>query len=654
MNFEEGYFRFLFENFADANLIIADDKFVECNKSCLTLLKYNSTEELLQTHPSELSPEYQPDGRKSYEKAEEMMNIAMEKGSHRFEWVHKKADGELFHVEVLLTRVDLGKRIVHTVWRDITVRKKIELEKLVLSEIGHSVSTTDNLEELLQSIHKSISKVLYAENCFFALFDKDTNLFSFPYFIDKFDEPPGPLDLGKSCTSYVFNAGRSMIIDKKYFDQLSEMGEVELVGSNSPSWIGVPLKTPAGILGVMVMQHYEETDIYTEDDLRFLDSIGSQIASVIQRKKAEDRTKQERILLQTLINNLPQTVYIKDEKARKLLANKADLKAMGKENETEVIGKTDLEIFGDIDGEHGYQEDMRVITSGEALINHESSFIDKKGKQHWRLVSKVPLHDETGKIFGIVGLGQDITELKNEQDKLIENERRLKELNATKDKFFSIVAHDLKNPFSSIIGFSDLLITNFRAYESSKTEYYLKIISDSAKQSLSLLENLLVWSRAQTGRIEFKPEPTDLIKCISDNINMVAGQAQKKNIKISLLSSDEIRPVFDKNMIDTVLRNLLSNAIKFTPQDGSITISTSLDDHDVQVSVTDTGVGIDEKNLDKLFRIDSNVSTRGTADEAGTGLGLILCKEFVEKHGGRIWVESEKGHGSRFVFSLPK
>lgn len=229
----------------------------------------------------------------------------------------------------------------------------------------------------------------------------------------------------------------------------------------------------------------------------------------------------------------------------------------------------------------------------------------------------------------------------------------LGELNNTKDKFFSIIAHDLKNPFVAITGFSDLLIENLSDYDKQRIEEYLKIISTSSKQAFELLENLLLWARSQTGRIEFQPQSIDIKEVVVDIIALVYSQYIKKNITLSSSVDDMSIVHGDRNMISTILRNLIVNAIKFTPVNGKISVDVKLINNDSEISVTDSGVGISNADIEKLFRIDSKISTDGTNNEKGTGLGLILCKEFVEKHGGKIWVESEVGKGSRFTFTLP-
>ena len=175
---------------------------------------------------------------------------------------------------------------------DISERRRVEQERQAMYKIVEGVTTTANLDELLKLIQQSLGNVLYAENCFVALYDQNTGLFSFPYFVDKFDSAPPSATLAKSCTSYVFRSGKPMLIQKNFFNQLLEHNEVELIGSPSPSWIGVPLQTPSRTIGVLVLQHYEQENIYTEQDLKFLSSIGSQVAFAIERKRAEKELRE--------------------------------------------------------------------------------------------------------------------------------------------------------------------------------------------------------------------------------------------------------------------------------------------------------------------------------------------------------------------------
>ena len=229
----------------------------------------------------------------------------------------------------------------------------------------------------------------------------------------------------------------------------------------------------------------------------------------------------------------------------------------------------------------------------------------------------------------------------------------LKQLNKTKDTFFSIIAHDLRSPFNSIEGFTDLVIENNYEYDDEKRLKFLKIIKGSTSKASSLLNNLLIWANSQSGNIEFNPQKVDLIQEVSNVISLLEIQAINKDIKILNNVARNLFVNADKNMLATILRNLISNAIKFTDLKGEIKISSSITSNFVEISVKDNGVGISQLDIDNLFSIEVKNSNVGTANEQGSGLGLILCKDFVEKHGGKLWVESSINEGSEFKFTMP-
>ena len=252
-----------------------------------------------------------------------------------------------------------------------------------------------------------------------------------------------------------------------------------------------------------------------------------------------------------------------------------------------------------------------------------------------------------------IGIVRDITHRKRTEMQIQKFTTALRESNATKDKFFSIIAHDLKSPFNAILGLTNVLIEDYRSLDEKRIESLLNTIKSSSERAFDLLENLLVWANSQTGLIDYNPQPLNLKNLISESMELMEGPATNKGIRMDAEVTDKCQVLADKQMILTVLRNLISNAVKFTPFGGRIVITVKPDQDLCEISVRDSGIGIPTKDMEKLFRIDNKYSTRGTADEKGTGLGLILCKEFVEKHGGKIWVESEEGKGSTFSFTLP-
>jgi len=236
---------------------------------------------------------------------------------------------------------------------------------------------------------------------------------------------------------------------------------------------------------------------------------------------------------------------------------------------------------------------------------------------------------------------------------LNEANEKLEILNATKDKFFSIIAHDLRNPFGSVLALSSLLAKKIDTYPMNRIEVFAQNMFLASKQAYNLLENLLEWARVQTGKIS--PNPTNFLigQSIIEVLELCAPMANEKNIDLSKGEVNHVRVFADKDMIKAVIRNLITNAIKFTNPGGKVTISANLNNDYVICNVIDNGVGIEEKIADNLFRLDTMSSEPGTSEEKGTGLGLILCKEFIGMNSGEIWVDSKIDQGSTFGFTIP-
>lgn len=245
------------------------------------------------------------------------------------------------------------------------------------------------------------------------------------------------------------------------------------------------------------------------------------------------------------------------------------------------------------------------------------------------------------------------TALQYTLNRLSRNEAKLMEANATKDKFFSIIAHDLKNPFSSIIGYSDLLSESYLDFDEKEKRTMIRQINTAAGNTYRLLENLLQWSRSQMVLVKHEPEIFHLHAAVDENINLIKDMAAHKNIILASLVGENLKVYANRETVDVVIRNLVSNAVKFTERNGSVKVEALSNEHMVKVTVSDTGTGMSDEEKQKVFRIEAGFRKPGTEKETGTGLGLILCKEFVEKNGRSICVESEIGKGSRFIFTLP-
>ncbi len=288
------------------------------------------------------------------------------------------------------------------------------------------------------------------------------------------------------------------------------------------------------------------------------------------------------------------------------------------------------------------------------------------GKTVTVLETAMAVRDGGNKIVAYRGILKDITEAKKYErqlkslitemadlnDQLKHSEEELKNLNASKDKFFSIIAHDLRSPFSSILSFAEFLIEDIDELTKEELVSFSGKIHEAAKNVFGLLENLLQWSRIQSGKIQYEPIHFNMVRKTDEVIALMKNNAENKNISVlNEVTNDSI--VFaDEDMIFSVMQNLLSNAIKFTKPGGAIKISSKIKEKTIEFSIADNGVGIKEDDINKLFRLDVNLSTYGTNDEKGSGLGLILCKEMIERNEGKIWIKSEEGVGATFTFSL--
>ncbi len=323
-------------------------------------------------------------------------------------------------------------------------------------------------------------------------------------------------------------------------------------------------------------------------------------------------------------------------------------------NRSELFEKFIFEFITEEDQEVFYLKRDDLIQTG-MLETFELRMKKANGSNFWAKIDSIIRHDEKGTPKYRLVL-TDVSKRKAVEKELNQYMQDLEELNRTKDKFFSIIAHDLRNPFGGIIGISNLLEEKLKEENTINLPQcirYAEMIQTSSKSAFNLLENLLLWARSQTGEIDIRPTNLAINHLISYTIPIVIGNAFNKNITIETNLSDIDRVYADESFVNTVLRNLLTNAIKFTRPNGKIIISTINKEKFLEISIADTGVGIDPSKITNMFRIGSKISMLGTNNEKGSGLGLILCKDFVEKLGGKIWVESDLGKGSKFTFALP-
>jgi len=366
------------------------------------------------------------------------------------------------------------------------------------------------------------------------------------------------------------------------------------------------------------------------------------------RKTAENALKESEQHYRTIVENTNDAIYIHDFDGKIIDVNDNVCKMLGYER-NQIIG-ANLADFGSPQNAENMSERIETLKS-LGQLRFEATDIHKDGTLITVDVSStVVFHGGKQLIQSFV---RDITPRKKAELIIQQHVEELKELNATKDKFFSIISHDLRSPFSNLLGLSELLLTNYTNYDDEKRKKFISALFETSKQTYTLVENLLEWSRMQRGKFEFNQEMVNITNLIILEIQNQKNISESKNIELTLLSTDEKMVYADSNMLRTVLRNLISNAIKFTKIGGRVFIYTMENNGFVEIAVSDNGVGISDEIMKKLFLFDSDYTTIGTANEKGTGLGLVLCKEFIEKHGGKIWAESEEGKGCEFKFTIP-
>jgi PAS domain S-box-containing protein len=296
---------------------------------------------------------------------------------------------------------------------------------------------------------------------------------------------------------------------------------------------------------------------------------------------------------------------------------------------------------------------IALACKGIHTKNKEIFIIRKDGLKKWSLVTSGPIYNKAGNLIATFMVFPEITKLKEIEDKLRKNAEELKTLNNSKDKFFSILAHDLRSPFQALLGISEILSNDIESLTQAEVVKFSGELYKAIKNQYEFLTHILEWARIQTNKIEFNPSRVNLYETVSKTFNLMKYAAEGKQIKLKADIDKSLFVKADENMLISILQNLVGNAVKFSKNSGSINISGNRVNNYYELSVSDNGVGIDEESLGRLFNFETMFSKKGTAGEKGSGLGLLICKEMIEKHGGKIWVQSNAGQGTKFTFTLP-
>lgn len=619
-------YRELIENLPDAIGIYVEGKIVLVNKECLHLLAATSADELIGKPVIQfVHPDYRV-----------IVQERMQKSAHEdvilplTEEKFIRLDGSFVDVEVKAMPIRFGNKSgVQLIVRDITERKRAE-EAQRQSQV------------FLNSIIENSPNMLWIS-----------------------DENGTLLRMNQACRDHLHIQDKEVVgIYNILNDNLiKEQGLIPLVKDVFEKGATVRFETSYDTAVIKNLKLEKTTKIILDVNISPILNLQGKVTNAIiqeiditERKQAEVALRKSKQQYDDLVSKIPVGVYILHTKpdgafaldyasprmAQMLNLSVEDLLA---NNETifKAIHPDDLDGFRTLSQDGIFQHRPfnwkgRIVADGNIKWMHFRSTPEMLGNGDtlWH------------------GLINDITERVNAEQEISLKNEELSNLVAEKDRFFSIVAHDLRSPFNALLGVTQLLDDDLPNMKPDEAHRMVSSLKRSALSVYNLLENLLEWSRITRGNTSFDPESIILQTKIDEFLQPVLESANKKRIEISYIVPDELVVFADLHMMGSIIRNLASNAVKFTPKNGKvILVAHAIGDQSIEISIKDTGIGMNKSILKKLFNIDRNNNRRGTDGESSSGLGLIICKEFVEKHGGRIWAESEEGKGSTFYFTLP-
>ncbi len=674
----EEKFKTIFQSSRDALMLLTTKGFFDCNQATIDIFGFSNKEEFLNLHPSDISPVYQPNGENSIDLANKYINDAQNRKIPIFEWVHKKKSGVFFYCEVLLSPITLGgKNIVHAVVRDISERKKAE------SIIKKSEEKFRKLAELSPS---GIS--IQRKNKYFYVNLAWAEITG--YNIDEMDNV-SPFDIiHPDMKDFVWELSDNKL--KKKGATLRYNLKI-ITKQKKIKWLDISIST------IVFENEFASIAVYND---------------ITEVREIQDALKSSEEKYRSLIENLKYEYFFYRHKLDGVFEYISP-------SINNVLGYSQKEFMthfskyltdNPINKEVNKKTELSI--KGIQQLPYELEIYDSNNNTHILEVSETPLTDIEGNVIAVEGIAHDITKQKEAEETInqqleeitVQNEeirstneeihavnddleRRIEEINrlnenlkisenelrvsnTQKDKFFSLLAHDLRSPIGNFLQISELLKLNYEELSKDQIHDFFDNLYSLADRTFKLLENLLMWSRSQLGKLEIETSAIELYKVVEGVAYLCEANLKSKSIQFNNELPHDLIVMADLNIIQTLFRNLISNAIKFSYPGGNITISSKKEIDKLNkseyyiISVKDTGVGIPEDKLEKIFEMDKNYTTLGTENEKGTGLGLFLCKELIEKNGEKIWVGSKESNlpdtrlpdgqgrqgGSTFYFTL--
>ena len=650
----EARMRTLVEHAPEAIVVFdaATGRFTQVNENA-TRLYGRSREELLGMTPTDVSPEKQADGTRSEALAREKIEQVLRGDFPVFEWLHSRADGKVIPCEIRLVRLPGGgaQTLIRASVIDTSERRRKEKIQKATYQISEAVHSADDLKNLYERLHSIIKTMMPADNFYLVLHHTESGLFHFDYHVDLRDARPTPRVLATGLNAYVIRTGRALLASREsMLDPASEWK----IASGTPSavWLGVPLTVGGRNLGVMAVQDYDNESAYGEEEKQILTFVAGQVASAIQRKRAEQALRESEEKHRALFEATSQGVMLHDEKAF-LEINPAALRILGYERAEEIIGK------------HPSETSAAVQPNGDTpdvLANKYIAECMKKGTAHFEWLARtakgntVPLEVILTRIqMGGKPLIQavilDITERKEAETELLKSLAREKELSALKSNFVSMVSHEFRTPLGIIMSSSEILETYFDQLPTAERIEHLDSIKKNTRRMADLMEEVLLLSRVEAGRLSLDPQPMDLAGFCRRLVDEVLSATHRRCPIEVTLDAAEGDSYADERLLRHIFINLLTNAVKYSPEGVAVQFVMTRLATRTRFEVVDHGIGIPEQDQKWLF----NAFQRGrnVGNIPGTGLGLVIVKRCVELHRGSIQIESTVGRGTKVAVEVP-
>ena len=589
------------------SIISNEGLFIEVNKAWESTLGYSSEDLIGKPFEKFLHPD---DIEKT---AIEFINVVQGQEAINFINRYRASDGSYKWLE-WKGKVNEKNNRIYSVTRDITIQKQLEIELLSSKELYHEIFYSNpnpmwifDLETLafLEVNQATIDQYGYTKEEFLSMTLKDITP----------EEDIASLMISAVKAISEYNA------ENELWRHITKSGEILFAELSAKSLIYEGKKTRSVIIN-----------------------------NVTKRIETEKSLLESEIKYRILTDSSNDLIMRFDKEYRHLYANPATMLYFNMPPEV-FIGKTHEELgFPEADYTYWDAKIEEVFITGK---QQKEVVTINDGKTHtdWSLI---PEFDKEGNVISVLSYTRDVTDIINIQQALEKSEKNLKLINAEKDKFFSIIAHDLRSPFNGFLGLTDLLMNDLSSMEAEEIESFASNMNKSAYHLFSLLENLLEWSQMQNRLIKFNPTTVNLNDEISFILNTMEESFKGKDIKSSKNILHETTVLADKHMLNTVFRNLISNAFKFTPKGGKIEITSMVGtENNIEIAIKDSGIGMSEKIIQNLFSLSGKINRKGTDDEDSSGLGLLLVKDYLDKHNGKINVYSQEGVGSTFTISLP-